>query len=160
MQKGYTIIEILVVLTIIGILFAVGYANFRSFSQRQAVMDAAKTLQGSLRLVQQTALSGEKPDSPFCRPPNRLNGYNLRVNNSGYTVEANCTGSSVGVVTKEVVLPFGINIGSIPSPNPITFYVLGNGTNIDPNSDAVIIFTQTGTNNVARVTVTSGGEIR
>ena len=155
--SAYTLIEILVTLTIIGILFTVGYANFRSFSQRQGVLNVAKSLQGDLRLAQQKALSGEKPNDARCTSPNRLNGYGVVFNASGYTVEADCNGVMVSV--KDVAFTSDISIVSpFPSPNPIIFKVLGNGTNIDTSTSITI--SQAGTTNKTSVVIDSGGNIQ
>ena len=54
---GYTLIEILVGLTIIGIIFGVGFASFREFSRRQSLAGGVKTLVGDLRLAQEQAIS-------------------------------------------------------------------------------------------------------
>lgn len=159
-QKGYTLIEILVGLTIVGILFAVGYVNFRDFSRRQALAGAAKILQGDIRLAQQQALSGQKPDDPKCNDPNILNGFNFDVISSGeYKIYANCTGGNVSEATKDVVLPSNILITK-PVPNPIIFKVLGSGTNIPDGTPATITLTQANTGNTLSITIGSGGEVQ
>lgn len=161
--SAYTLIEILVALTIIGLLFSVGYANFRSFSQRQVVADNAKNLQGDLRLAQQMALSGQKPNDPNCvSPGNTLNGYNFLVLSEGsYEIRASCSGGAVGTAEKEVDLSSGAVFASpFPSPNPILFKVLGNGTNIPAGGSAVIKMVQTGTTNQTTVTIGAGGQIQ
>lgn len=155
-KRGYTLLEILIGLTIIGLLFAVGYVNFRDFSRRQSLAGQARTIKGDLRLAQGQALAGNKPSDVFCNPPNRLNGYNFRVSSSSsYRIEANCTGGNV--ITKSVTLPADMSI-STPSPNPVTFKILGQGTNL--SADATLTVTQTGTSFTNVVTVTSGGEIK
>jgi prepilin-type N-terminal cleavage/methylation domain-containing protein len=161
-QRGYTLIEILVALTIIGLLFSVGYANFRSFSQRQVVLDAAKNLQGDLRLAQQMALSGQKPDDPNCNSPNTLNGYDFNiVSGSSYEIKASCSGGTVSAAEKTVDVSSGAAIASpFPSPNPILFKVLGNGTNISAGGSASIKIVQTGTTNQTTVTIGAGGQIQ
>lgn len=163
LKSGYTLIEILVAITIIGILFSVGYANFRAFSQRQVVLNAAKNLQGDLRLAQQIALSGQKPDDPNCNSPaNSLNGYNFTIlSGVSYEIRASCSGGAAASAEKTVDVLSGVVIASpFPSPNPVLFKVLGNGTNIPQGGSVVITLTQTGTNNKATITVTSGGEIK
>ncbi len=158
-QKGYTLIEILVGLTIIGIVFGVGYVSFRDFSRRQALAGSAKAVQGDLRLVQEMAIIGQKPDDPFCNPPNILNGYRFGVvSSSQYRLRADCTGG-VAAVLKLVTLPSDITI-STPSPNPIIFKVLGQGTNIPSGQNATLVLTQAGTNRTFTITVSSGGEIK
>jgi prepilin-type N-terminal cleavage/methylation domain-containing protein len=161
--RGYTLIEILVALTVIGLLFSVGYANFRSFSQRQVVMDAAKNLQGDLRFTQQIALSGQKPADAKCNSPaNSLDGYNFTIlTGSSYEIRASCSGGTPAAASKTINLISGATIASpFPSPNPILFKVLGNGTNIGEGQTAVIKIVQTGTSNQTTVTVSSGGQIQ
>lgn len=160
MTKGYTLIEILVGLTIIGLLFAIGYVNFRDFSRRQAVIGAGKILQGDIRLAQQQALSGQKPDDPKCNDPNTLDGYFFDViSGSEYKIYASCTGGNVGTPTKDVIIPFNITI-SKPVPDPILFKVLGSGTNIPAGGFATIKLTQTNTTNIYQLTIGAGGEIQ
>ena len=36
-NAAYTLIEILVALTIVGLIFGIGYVNFRDFARRQAL---------------------------------------------------------------------------------------------------------------------------
>ncbi len=157
-MKGYTLIEILVALSIIGILFGFGYISFRDFSRRQALAGAAKSLQGDLRLTQEQALAGQKPDDPFCNSPNLLDSYGLEViSSSEYKIEIFCTGGSFE--TKDVLMPSDITI-STPSVNPIKFKAIGQGTNIPANSSVDVILTQKGTNSQVTVTIGSGGQIQ
>jgi len=167
-NTGYTLIEILVAITIIGILFSVGYANFRSFSQRQVVLNAAKSLQGDLRLAQQMALSGQKPqgsDALDCLT-NSLDGIQFGMTTSApylYRLRAVCgsRGSTYYPIIKEFDFPSDITPSPVTfAPNPVIFKVLGNGTNIPAGGSVVITLTQTGTNNKAAITITAGGEIK
>jgi len=157
-SSAYTLIEVLVGLTIIGLIFGVGYINFRDFARRQAIAGAGKILQGDLRLAQGLALSGQKPDVAFCNSPNTLNSFDFRVfSTTDYRIEANCSGGSV--ISKEVFLPTGITI-STPNPNPIQFKVLGRGTNIPSGTSIILTLTQASSNNKFTVTVGFGGEIQ
>ncbi len=161
--KGYTLIEILVGLTIVGLLFGVGYANFRAFSQRQIVKDAAKNIQGDLRLTQGMALAGQKPDDPLCNSPlNTLIGYNFTIlSPSTYEIRATCSGGSASSANKTITLSPGASFSSpFPSPNPILFKVLGNGTNISDGQTVTIKIVQDGTLNESTVSVSSGGQIQ
>lgn len=159
-KKGFTLIEILVGLTIISILFAVGYLNFRDFSRRQAIAGAAKLLLGDITLAEQQALSGQVPADTNCTGTNVLNGYDFQVvSTTEYWIIADCTGGPPSKPTKDVTLPSGIFI-STPNPNPILFKVLGMGTNIPTGVTATITLTQTATTNTAQVIVGSGGRIQ
>jgi len=155
--SAYTLIEILVTLTIIGLLFSFGYVNFRDFSRRQAVADAAKSIQGDLRIAQTDATTGQKPADGSCSLPKTLDGYNFEVfPPAEYKIEAICGVTTT--VVKDVTLPAGISV-TAPSPNPLQFKVLGQGTNISSGS-WVLTLTQEGTNNTTAVTVNSGGDIQ
>lgn len=162
-SPAFTLIEILVGLTIVGLLFGVGYANFRSFSQRQVVKDAAKNIQGDLRLAQGMAMAGQKPSDPACNAPlNTLNGYNFTIiSSTSYEIRASCSGGASGMANKVVILSSGATFASpFSSPNPILFKVLGNGTNIPQNQTVRIKMVQTGTTNESTVIISSGGQIQ
>jgi prepilin-type N-terminal cleavage/methylation domain-containing protein len=157
-ESAYTLIEILVVLSIIGILFAVGYANYRGFSRRQVLQGAIKTVQGDLRKTQQSAMSGIKPDSNNCNSPETLNGYSFNVESLGtqYGIYAVCSGGNVQLGSS-IDLPSGITMSI--SSNPILFKVLGSGTDI-ASSGTVVTLTQATTNNSLTITVGPGGDIQ
>jgi len=156
--KGYTLVEILVALTVIGILFGAGFVGYRDFSRRQALAGAAKIIQGDMRKAQQNALSGIKPSDPKCNDPQTLIGYYFYVEpaGSGYNVQANCSGGQVQV-GNDISLPEGITI-SVPTPNPILFQVLGLGTNISGSTTLTV--TQALTGYSATITIGSGGDIK
>lgn len=159
-NRGYTLIEILVGLTIVGILFSFGYVSFRDFSRREALSGTSKKVQGDLRFAQSMALAGQKPEPPNDAPctANRLIGYNFKVYATNeYKIEAVCGATAVTV--KDVVLSGDVLISS-PSTNPILFKVLGNGTNIVAGAKTTLTLTQTGTNSTATITITAGGEIK
>jgi len=158
-KKGYTLIEILVGLTIIGLIFSFGFVSFREFSRRQALQGAGKTMIGDLRLAQQMANSGEKPDDIGCQSPNILNGYNFRVNStSNYTVEAVCNGTTL-VEIKSVDLPTDIST-STPSTNPVFFKVIGQGNNLTAGNPARFTLSQTGSTTTFSFTVSASGRIQ
>lgn len=161
LRRGYTLIEILVGLTIIGILFSVGFVSFRDFSRRQALSGTGKNLQGDLRLAQEMAIAGQKPDAAVCAGPSyTITGIYFRVlSDQNYVLEALCTGSVNTVEIKNVTLPTDISM-TPPVPNPILFKVLGSGTNIDEGAEGVVTLSQVGTTNTMTVTVTAGGEIK
>ncbi len=151
---AYTLIEILVTLTIIGLLFGFGYANFRDFSRRQVLSDAVKTIQGDLRFTQANAITGQKPTG--CDLTKTLDSYSFKVvSETEYTILANC--GSTTVTVKDVNIAPGITIA--PIPITLNFKILGQGTDVG-SSDWTLTLVQDGTANTGTVTVTSGGEIK
>ena len=157
---GYTLIEILVALTIAGIIFTGGYVSFRDFSRRQLLAGSLRSLKSDLRLAQEYALIGRKTASANCDGDDMLNGYRFFVSSgSQYIIRAWCAAPGAQVNVKTVDLPADITI-STPSPNPILFKVLGEGTNIGIGATATITLTQTSTTKSDSVIVTDGGEIK
>lgn len=157
--SGYTLIEVLVAISILSLLFLAGMASYREFSRRQALVSVVRQVKADLRLTQQYAIASKKPAG--CTV---LDGYYFRVVPSDrYRISYYC--DPTATLEKEVVLPSGITISGLapnltPS-NTIWFKTLGDGTNIPtvPGS-TVITITQTTTSESLTVTVTSGGEIR
>ena len=157
MIKGFTLIEVLISLTIIGLLFGFGFANFRDYSRRQQLLSVARNLKGQIRLVQSKASAGEKPDDIKCNGTNTLSSYSFQiVSTTSYRTVANCMGGNVTIKTEN--LPDGISMS--PTSGIISFKVLGQGTNITAGGSFVITLTQTGTGSTSLVTVTAGGEIK
>lgn len=154
---GYTLIEVLVGLVIVTLIFSFGYVGFREFARRQTIISAVRSVKGELRLAQEQALAGKKPDHVNCNSPNRLQGYYFRVTSTTtYKIEALCTGGTVDIKEETITSPLTI---SAPSPNPILFKVLGQGTNI-PSGDATITITLPATSQATDITVGSTGEIQ
>jgi prepilin-type N-terminal cleavage/methylation domain-containing protein len=155
-KNGYTLIEVLVGLTIITLIFTFGYAGFREFARRQLVTSAIRSLKGELRLAQEQAFAGKKPDNANCNSPNTLRGYYFRVTSSTtYQIEALCSGGVVSVKEVEITSPLNI---STPSPNPILFKILGEGTNIDTSATITISLPETSQS--TDVVISQTGEIQ
>lgn len=160
--SAYTLIEILVGLTIISLLFSFGYVSFRDFSRRETLSGAAKGVQGDLRIAQSLASAGQKPDDPNCNSPASLSGYIFKIlSSSQYEIRASCSGGNASLANKTVTLGTGTSFASpFPSPNPILFKTLDNGTNLGSGQNATIKMVQAGTNNQTTITVSSGGQIQ
>jgi len=151
-EHAYTLIEILVSLTIIGLIFGVGYISFREFARRQVLAGAARSLRGDLRLAQEQALAGKKPSGCGI-----LSGYRFRpISASQYAFEAVCDNGSFSIGKDSVSLPPGINM--TPVPGSVLFKVLGQGT--DLSSDMEINLVQEVTANTVKITITTVGEIK
>ncbi len=157
--SGYTLIELLIGITIISIVFTIGYAGFRQFSRRQALTGVIKMVKADLRQIQQLALTGQKPTTSTCR---KLVGYTLqRTNSSTYTINASCdnslgaTPNIVPILIKTVPLT---GVTFTMSTSPTLFKVLGQGTNL--SAPSVLNFTHTATSRTARITIGTGGDIQ
>jgi len=132
------------------IIFSVGFASYRDFSRRQALTGVTKSIISDLRLLQQKALSGEKPD--LCTV---LSGYQIDITSTTtYNLQAVC---STNITIKTIDLAVDeVTISS--SFDPIKFKVLGQGTNL--TTDAVITITNSKIGNSSVINVGIGGDIR
>lgn len=148
--KGYTLIELLVVITVGIIIFSVGIAGYREFSRRQALTGISKQLKANLRLAQQLALTGQKPEGLNCT---KLDGYTFsRLSATEYQLIANC--SNANHVIKDVELPQDTTL----SAGSVIFKVLGQGTNLS----APLTFTIANSVNGAsgQIIVGVGGDVQ
>ena len=152
---GYTLIEILIVLTVMTTLFGLGYASFRNFSRRQAFSAVATQIKSDLRLAQAQSLSGKKLTG--CGT-NILKSISFSLNgSSAYDIKQKCA-DSTEVLIKTVSID-SIYTLALTSPSVIEFLILGRGTNISPTTPAVITISDARNNLSREVTVNSSGEI-
>lgn len=124
-MKGFTLIELMVAVSVGLVVTGMVIVNYNSYNTTQILKQAALTLKNDIRFVQTKASSGVKPYASC----NTLVGWNMTFTSTGYTYVANCDGVATGDVMT-VLYPPGITLASLPSPNPITFYVLSRGTNL------------------------------
>jgi len=126
--RGYTLIELLVAISLALIISSFGLAYYSSFNRRQIVEQAAKRIVSDIRLAQNLALSQQKPlVSPGCTCTT-FNGYLFdRITGSSYRIVPDCS-PVCGVSVKDVELE-NILLSGIKS---IKFAVLTQGVVITP----------------------------
>jgi prepilin-type N-terminal cleavage/methylation domain-containing protein len=155
---GFSLIELLVVVTITGILFGVGVAKYTDFNRSQILEQAAQELKNNLRLAQARALSGEKPSG--CTV---LDGYQVSFVSGGqndtYQIGAICGGNEAGEA-ETFSLPSVVKFDPLPSPSQILFKVLAQGTNLENDYLTITLKGFNSDSYVKTVTVTKTGEIR
>ena len=148
-QRGFTLIEILVVLGITGLVFASGLSSFRDFDRRQRISQSASTLRKDLDLAKAKAFASEKPSG--CTTT--LVGWRVTFNASSYDLIADCDVQDV--TFKTVSFPSGIT--KTAGASSVTFGVLARGTT--SSSDDTVTLTQIGTGSTTVVTITKTGTI-
>jgi len=147
MRKGFTLIEVLVTVSMVILLSGGVIAAFSTFNENQTLKSTSSEMLSNLRFAQTKAITGDTPSS--C---SGLSGYSLTFTADTldyYTIEAVCSGGSITVNT--VYLPKNVKFLALPSP--ITFKIMGQGVVNPTNIDFC------GFNKVYRVTLTVTGEI-
>jgi prepilin-type N-terminal cleavage/methylation domain-containing protein len=99
-QAGFTLVELMIVIVLFVMLTSGAVLSYRSFYQRQQVLQSAKNVQEAMRFAQKKSRVGEKP--PGCQT---LNGYIVRGNSSSPTITltADCTNADYTVTTVSLV---------------------------------------------------------
>ena len=133
MNRGFTLIELVVAILVILLLVSAVLSNYNNFNENQKVKQAALTLKSDLRLGQTKALSAQKPTSIIC---DSLVGYEIVFSTVGavssYDIRAVC--SNAGVTERAgdsealtIRLPGGVTFSPLPNPASIIFRVLAKG---------------------------------
>lgn len=133
-NRGLSVIELLVVLVIISILFGVGFMSYRDYARKQTVTAAARQMESDIRLARQMAFEGRKPEAEGCDNDDDdgtidvLNGYVLEVDeaNSTYNIYAVCNGNQNYMLKEDVGIGKGLSLDSEPA-NIIMFKSVGQG---------------------------------
>ena len=122
-KLGFSLIELLVVVSLFGITASLITAAYLSFERSQRIKSAASALKSDLRLVQNQAYSGDKGAGGLCSATSSLGGWylSLKQGDNTYTIGGDCiTGTSEsGFLVKTISLPRDIVVNKIfYDPNP------------------------------------------
>lgn len=154
-KNGFTIVELLIVILVMGILMSIGTASYRDFARGQAVVSAKRQIMADLRSAQSDALHGRKPAA--CT--GTLEGYSFEFNTSapwGYSVSVLCPASANAVLLKTHTFESNVTV-TAPSPNPIVFSPVNQGNNVTGTATIGISMASGQTETVV---ITASGEIR
>lgn len=145
-RSGFTLIEIIVSVTLLLLLSGLFMANYSGFNNAQTVKQAASTLIRNLEAARTSAASGAKPAG--C---DTLTGYIVRFPTAGtYTAQAVCKVGEIGNMNT-YALPSGVTFS--PIPNVMTFYTLDRGVS------AAQTISLTGFGTTASVSVFASGVV-
>ena len=139
MLKGFTLVELLIVISIMALLGVVAYANFKDFAQDQVVNKAIGQIQTAFRLAQANATSGVT-----CLG---LGGadWSVKIRTDGINVDLIC-GSSNSVIQTTILE--NVEVGSVEGsgctphstfalPLTITYSKLSGSVAIDGSDNCI-----------------------
>lgn len=105
-QSGFTLLEMMLVMTILAILFAVSFTTFTQQARQNLVRQAAVQVQADLEQLRSSAIRYN-------------NSFRMRwanTNKAGYSVEAPDPSVAGAVITRDRLLPDGVEIDIPPTP--------------------------------------------
>jgi prepilin-type N-terminal cleavage/methylation domain-containing protein len=153
--KGFTLVELLITLAVLGTAVGVGTASYVSFNERQIVQQAAEDFKSNLRIAQQRALSGET-DSVTCNNL-ELNGWCLSPVKTGsditsYRFYGSCGPAVAGVTPVTFPLEAQQEEKDLPAGVTMTAFVTRTGDlNPVPDVGGPLLFEATGNKVIIRV---------
>lgn len=165
-QRGYTLVEILIGMTILSFLFIGGYTAYREFVRRQILTTAAEELKVNLNSARQKALGAERPDPEECFT--NFLGYMVVFDAISYTISPDCDAPNgdpgllspfVKIVNLPAVVSISLPVSNTASPNKILFKALGGGTDA-VGAGAIVTLSHTQSGNYKAITVTPAGVIK
>ena len=95
-KSGFTLVELLVVISVITILSSLGFATYVNFNRTQVIVQTADRIISDLRLAQSLAANNQRPpdnenpesETGLCGS-NPLVGYSFKMNSEkNYTIFA------------------------------------------------------------------------
>ena len=111
-QKGFTLIELMIAVSITAILGALSIAGFANYNQTQVLQTSANEVTTMLNLAKSRSQSQIK-SSELCPSNNTLDGYAVRiVPDASYTLYLRCSGLDVKIKEQDRSLPSGLRFTS------------------------------------------------
>jgi type IV fimbrial biogenesis protein FimT len=154
-KYGFTLIELVVVFSIMAVLATVGVASFVSYSRQQTLQQAANGFVATLNSARAKAVSQVKP-AACVTAPKGLSAYRVQIilANNSYKLEAICDGFPYTITT--TTLPGGVTFDSSATTiSAVSFAVISGGV----TGSGIIVLHETGVPNKT-ITVTAGGLIQ
>lgn len=107
-SSGYTLVELLIVITVLIFLVGVVLPNIKDFNLRQSLVNASEDLKTKIKNAQNNAISGYKCGVAL---GSRAIQWSLIINDSsGYTLQPNCQETGAGATSPmdRIDLPDGV----------------------------------------------------
>jgi prepilin-type N-terminal cleavage/methylation domain-containing protein len=148
-QRGFTLLEMLIVFGLMAVLSAIGFASYSSFNGSQSVQSGASDVSNLMNTAKSRSISQVKPTQ--CAGKS-LSGYQVQVTVSGGTYMLNvlCGGSTYLIETRK--LPTNVTFAA--GSTPFVTFMNSSGT-----PTALSTMTVSGNGKTKVITVSSTGTI-
>ncbi len=161
-QHGFTLIELMVAITIMALLSSFGIVSFVTYSRSQSLKAATQDFITVLQSAKASATSQIKPDT--CANTGVLDGYEvIRNSQSSYSIGPVCGGTYDSASSKTVTLPTNGNVSfDDGSSLTILFQTVTGIVSFDPpqsNNYADVVLRESQSNATQTVRVYSDGRI-
>lgn len=159
-NKGFTLIEILLAMSMVLLIASGSFIGFKSFNQQQALSSTWDTLRNNFNEARSNAASQVIRTNVCNSPGQTLVGHQLNFYTNSYDLVEVCRtagGAESTPVIKTIPLPPGITFNPVPNPAFIRFVVLTGGISGVSNRTVTITNTQ---GNTRRITVNTVGVIQ
>jgi len=164
MKKGFTFIELIVVITILLVLSAAAIVNYNSYTNRERVRQLGLNLKSDLRFAVSKANSGIKPSS--CSSTT-LSSYDVSFIKSCapeglscYKIAPRCSDPDGLVVADQMIVTLPKEVFFQSADQTIHFLPLSAGVSFDAGGDsAAIVITSTSVDQPLTITISSSGII-
>ena len=132
-QKGFTLIELMIALSIMAVLGTVGIAGFRNYSQIQVLQSAVNDFASVLNTARSRALSQVKPPD-ICGSADTLDGYGVKISatsENSYSLILVCSGLNESI-DKAKTFPKGISFADADNGKFFFFPTVTGGAQTTP----------------------------
>lgn len=150
LSRGFTLIELMIVFTLMGLIVAGGVVSYSSYNQRQGLQTAGADVVNVLTSAKAKSISQVKPQECSGKT---LDGYQVKMSISGadYFLQAVCSGSIYPIATKSLPRDVVFGTGTMQT----IFFAVSTGISSTPGNVVIISGTASKT-----ITIDNSGTIQ